>query len=275
SVRMRIVMNETIVRMSAYPHQIARALGDLFKPFTIWLRANLGFDADDALKIIRGLEVRSERVYNQKLERARIRLDALAATIAGGSVDGFPPEIVEQLRTMDPPARQPALQHLGETFLAQEISSALAFDAGEIAEYSSIDEATVQRFFDIFSMNLGDVPKDYLLPSPSLPLKTHPLLRLRDKYVLPSAMLLDTAIQPVLERLMNPDVGDAHAAADKQLWERYSTHRKEYAEARSVELLQTALRGAVAYRDLIYRFNGREYELDGLILFDRYLIVEE
>jgi hypothetical protein len=176
---------------------------------------------------------------------------------------------------MDPPTRGAALQHLGETFLAQEISSALAFDAGEIAADSSIDEATVQRFFDVFSINLGDVPNDYLLPSPSLLLKTHPFLRLRDKYVLPSAMLLDTAIQPVLEHLMNPNVRNAHATADKQLWERYSIHRKEYAEARSVELLQKALPGAVAYRDLKYRFNGREYELDGLILFDRYVIVEE
>ena len=106
---------------------------------------------------------------------------------------------------------------------------------------------------------------DYWQMAPVSPLKTKPLVAIRDCYVLPSPALFLTALQTLFET----------ALKSTSAWEAYQTHRAHYGEERAAALFGRALPGAATYRNLKYRDGGRDGELDILVMFDRQLFLIE
>jgi hypothetical protein len=249
SIRGRIMMHETMVRMPAFAHQIEETARALFAPFAAWMGAHLGFTVDAAFRIIHSIERRAERVFNAKLALVRREFDAL------------------------PPSSRASFDFT--RVLGEAITPVLTFEAAEMVQEAGLPSETVARFLAFFTLEPEDVPADYTIPSPALPLKTKPIMRIGDRYLVPSAMLVDTAVQPAIEHSMNPSAASAHAAATESVWQVYVSHRKDYSEKRTLELLARVLPGTRPYRDLKYHLDSREYDLDGLALFERCLILVE
>jgi Holliday junction resolvase-like predicted endonuclease len=106
---------------------------------------------------------------------------------------------------------------------------------------------------------------DHWQMAPVSPLKTKPLVAIRDCHVLPSPALFLTALQTLFETALKLT----------SAWEAYQTHRAHYGEERAAALFGRALPGAATYRNLKYRDGGRDGELDILVMFDRQLVLIE
>jgi hypothetical protein len=85
------------------------------------------------------------------------------------------------------------------------------------------------------------------------------------------------SLQKRIEAEMKPDT--ATAAIDSQVWKKYEKHRARYLERESLRLLGTTLKTDEVYSNLSYSFTAdgeqKKAELDGLIAFDRTLLLVE
>lgn len=58
-------------------------------------------------------------------------------------------------------------------------------------------------------------------------------------------------------------------------WENYEEHRAKLVIRKAIEYLSTVMPLNQNYEELYYTFEGNRYELDGLFMFDRYLLLME
>ncbi len=156
------------------------------------------------------------------------------------------------------------------------LGARLALKSKTIAETAAISPERAEAVLSFFTTTRAAIGGDYYVPLPSSPLKVRPLLTFESRWLLPSAMLFLPAVQPALERALNPAFkAPSGSAAD---WDLYAAQRADLLERRAVGALSTLLNGAPAYRNLKYKsipgMQGHD-ELDGLILADTVLILIE
>jgi len=276
SLRARILMSETLVRMPTYVHQIEATTVDLFAPFSAWLRAHVGFDASEAIQITRAItKLQNDRLnaaLHESAELPRALLEALRGRVEPPHELG---ETFAQLRTLSADAQIAYLSDVGFRIAIKAIGAHVPFTVQHIVEATGLSSSTVEAFVEVFQLRFGDVAADYVIPTPAYPMKTKPLLRLADNRLFaPSLMLLEPALQFALEKAMNPSRSSI-ADADRATWDAYVAHRAEYAEDHALRALSAVLQNASMYQGLKYRHNNKDGELDGLLLFDRYALFVE
>jgi hypothetical protein len=142
----------------------------------------------------------------------------------------------------------------------------LSFPSKLLAESVQEDEKAAAAFLEDFSLRFGSTPADYVLPSPANALHERPLIAYDNKYFCPAPHLLEWAVKPRLEQLLD----------GSPAWESYNRHRAAFLIDKGVSCLRKLLGGAEAYTNLFYAAGGGgEAELDALILFDRYVFLIE
>jgi hypothetical protein len=264
-----VMMWELYVRMPSFMRQYRETLPMLFAPVSVWMTHALGFEVDDIIAV----ELAFERNMNAILRR---EMEPVLATR---------PAMREHTTMIDdrPVARsghEDAAVAANEAFQVEWFSAMARIGAGvalsitDISAKSGVDAARVGRMLRFFETTQADAGT-YDIPVPDCVLKRRPFVRMEDRWALPSATLLFPAVQPALERAMNPDVGSTSANADA--WRTYVTNRAAMTETRAATALSKLL-GSFAYRQAKYKsVPGQKSfdEVDVIVVVDHRLFLLE
>jgi hypothetical protein len=285
-LRFKTLTGSLIVRYPAYPHHLERTIEGIFGPLSDQLESVLGFNIDDALAFAHAIEEMLSQRLNDRSDQARnaehrFRKEVNRYRQKQPAEDSeLSTEILEYLAGMDPSEAKQEIQNLvtGWTFFA--LGDTWSFTAEELAKETSRDIERIKAYLKSLSLEFGAVDSRYRIPSPTHPLTTHPLIHQGGRYFCPVPNSLVWSIRPALESYLNPESPQAASGTNAAIWERYQKARSDYLEARSLELLESALRHAEAYRNLKYDVvddDGKvvEMELDGLLILDSVLFLVE
>ncbi len=270
--RSLVLMDELFVRMPVYPRQHRDTLRALFDSVGDHMERALGFRIDDAIALDEAFEGiamdAGQNVFEPLRAAMRQALPFTRRTADGGTLDfRGDEEAAVRIRGDIRRARATAMSAFGAN---------LAVDSKSAAVRAGIDEARADAVLRFFETTTADLEPDYFIPAPDGPLMRKPFLRFAGRWVLPDLMLFLPAMQPALERALNP----AHGAptAIPAVWNRYVANRAESLERWTAEALSTLLDGAPVERNLKYKSvagSKAHDELDAMAFVDGKMFLVE
>jgi hypothetical protein len=285
-LRFDTIIYELIVRSPTYYSHWADILSELFGRDFIaeWMHRELGFDIEQALKCVQSTSDLMMKRLVERREKARQYARELKGYVeefkSKGKFNG-PEEakqVVDRLRNMRGKESKRAIQAIAASWAFYELHETCSFTAPELAAQAGVEPEHAEAFLALFSVGFGNTPKNYLLPSPTNPLKLRPLIRYKEKLFCPAVHLLIWALKPRIEsclRLAQPD----SVNSDARLWERYQKHRSDFLVRHGLKYFRDLLPRAEIHEKLKYRIAAdgvqKWVELDGLVLFDRYAYLIE
>lgn len=267
--RSAVLMWELFVRMPSFMRQYRETLPMLFAPVWDWMMNALGFEIGDIIAVELAFERNMNAMLLREMEPVRAARSALRkhATIFDGKL-------------MARVGHEEAAVEANEAFQREWFSAMARIGAGialtvtSISATSGVDAPRVERILKFFETTRADVT-EYDIPVPDCVLKTKPFIQMVGRWALPSATLLLPAVQPALERAMNPAVG--RSTADAGAWKAYVANRAAMTEARSAAALSKLL-GVPTYQQAKYKsaIGQKSYdEIDVIGLVDRRLFLLE
>jgi len=253
------------VRNPGYFHHLEELLRGLFEPSTHWMESNLGFSVDDGIAFGRAIEsIVSGRMETRRdtarAEENNLRQHVRAFRKNDSLPSDYSEKVVAKLAGLGEDETRQEIRKTVTAWVFAALGDTYAFTAEELAAEASLPVDRARAFIDF-----GEVDKDFFMPAVEHKVQTRPIVRHDDRYFCPVLGLLTWALRPALEQMLKP------------VWERYQKSRSRYLESRSLELLSEALGGAAYHPRLKFpRSEGAgENELDGLVMFDRYLFLVE
>jgi len=268
-----------IVRNPGYSHHQIEVLRNLYssEPVKSWMSRSLGFEVDDVVSFIEAIE----KIMNGRIsERRKQAMDAekqlrreVRLFRQGKLKNGeYPEHILSEFAKLSEKKMLRKTRYLLTPWIFSGLGTTFSFTVEELAGESGKSVDICERFLDCFSISFGEVPEDFMYPSPTHPLRLRPIARHNDRYLCPAPALLLWGAKTAIEELLDPNSPRA-IDKDSRLWERYQKHRADYLVSEGVKLLSEILRYGESYQNLKYKFaeDGqlKEYELDGLVLYDR------
>lgn len=265
---------ELLLRNHAYEWQEEAHLRSLFGAMTVErdLLRLVGFTIDDALHLA-----------NVSMHWI---LEALAAGAndASDEVEGFrrlidaqrlgeplPAPTADQANTVAELAKHSdhELDKMMHAFCMWSAWNALgdrsSFTCQELIEVAEVSEDVGSSFLDVFSQPFGqDLPPDPMRAIQAV--KARPIMHDGDRYQCVDGGDLLWALRDRLEEALK---------ADDDAWTRYNRHRSTWTEQHALDLLAGVLLPDERYHSLSWTAGDQPYELDGLLLVDRFAITVE
>lgn len=271
-VRGLVLRDELFVRMPVYPRQHRKTLLGLFGPVEREMEASLGFRIEDAIAVDEAFEQIAVEAAGRCSMALSVSIRPLAPfakkTPNGAIIDfGGDAETEARIREEIRMARASAMATFG---------AEIAVDSGTVAARVGIEHSRAEAVLRFFETTSADVDSDYFVHAPDSPLKRKPFLRFDGRWVLPNQMLFLSAMQPALERALNP----AHGAAPASVatWTKYIDGRADALERWTADAVSSLLGGAVIHRNLKYKSvvgSKAHDELDAMALVDGKMLLVE
>lgn len=273
-VRYEQFERELLVRNPAYQWQEEAHLRALFgaDPVQTDLQRLVGFTIDDALHLA---DVSMHWI---------VEALALGANEAIGEVDGLR-QLIDAQRSGKPLPAPSAEQAVTIADLAERSDHELdemlgafrmwsawnalgdrsSFTVQELADAAEVSDTAAAGFLDVFSQPFGqDLPPDPMRAIQSV--KARPIMRDGDRHQCVDGGDLLWAVRDRLEDALKADAG---------AWQRYERHRSTWSEQRALDLLARVLQPDERHQGLRWTVKDDTFELDGLLLVDRYAITVE
>ncbi len=274
-------LNELRVRFPGYEHHQKELLNELFLPYADWMNRALGLAIADAIALIGAVDKLTNSRLRERFGAAREELKALRSEVRDYSrgkdrAFKYPGETLKKLSSLREKEMLKETKNLTTAWGFFGLGNTLSFGASEMADLAGVTVATAESFLDLFSMTFGDVPSSFSAPELTNSFRLRPIVNDESRYLCPSTGALLWAIRPRIETAMNPASGES--AGEAAVWQKYTKHRGDWLEQEALGLLALALPAATSHRSLKYKFDAepeRERELDGLVQFDRVLILLE
>lgn len=281
-MRFVTILNELMVRFPGYDHHLEDVLRGIFSPFADWMTAEMGFSIYDAIDCARAIGRMvparlAERNHNAQQELKALRREVRAFRRGRLKNGRFPEEMVNDLAAMPEKKMLRASERFTEAWVFYALGDTFAFTANDVSTLSAVQPERVAAFLERFSLSFDEVGEEFYMPSPVHDVQTKPLVRDAERYLCVSPQILLWGIRPVLEAALNPK-STAPVNRKNALWGKYTRKRGDFLEAEVLRLLGNTLKHAQSYGKLRYRTPDApdtETELDGLVLFDRVLMLVE
>jgi hypothetical protein len=273
------INNELFVRTPTYPHHLKYMLLDVFGIFDDWFLQNLGFTVRDTITIEESISsLINNKVANLKTQIMEYHKCLIKELRKFRETNEKYNDILLGLADVSwENANKKLNLRVGEKFIAS-LGNAYSFTVEEISGKSDLSKERIQAYLDYFSIGFGSIDPITYMFSPTHELKERPFINHQRKYICANPQLVLWSIQPALERALNPQVLTS-VNKSKVLWDRYVDSRANYVERESIKLLLDALKYAIGYNNLTYKIikdgSARQYELDGLIIYDGNLFLLE
>ncbi len=269
--------NELMVRNPAYTHHLYEVLEGLFTAFEDCLLSEAGYTASDAIRLSRSFVTLVFEKLGERLRRVKTEHDQLRGYVRefrkAGSVpeEGPYQDLVPDLAQFSERELKKRLKNLATAWTFLGLGQSYSYTASELSTHSGVPEERVMRFLESLCLRFGDIEPSFCIPQPDHPLKQRPLIEHENRYMCPSPMLLDWAIQSALERALK--------SAPDHTWHKYEKHRHDYLLNRSVELMKSIMPESSFHLNLEYdreeRDTSKICELDGLGVYDSVLFLIE
>ena len=275
SLRFRTILYEIGVRNETYHHHEFDLLKGLFEPHDEWLKKNLGFCIEDALRITDAMgAINNHNLYKiideSKLQAGQLLLEVKRFKKGLPHNTQYPESLLLKLSKKSGKDLTTYIDTAGGAYAFSNLATAWTCSPKEISEHSGIDKDRVQAFLNTFSTTFGSVKAEFAFPAATHILRTHPIITWDHQYMLPLCHLLIFAIRGMLE---------TEIKKDPDYWQKYQSARATYLEKKAIEYLSNAIGTSQSYNNLRYpkKINGEdgEAELDGLIQYDNKLFLIE
>jgi len=285
-LRFDTIVHELVVRSPTYYSHFADILQELFGEQFVseWMRSELGFDIKQALKCIQAIsDLMMARLRDRREKAIKFAADLRNYVKEFKKTGKFTGpeqarEVTNRIRNMRGKEAKRAIKAAAIAWTFYELHETVAFTATELAEKAGVELTAVESLLKNFCLQFGSTPSDYVLPQPTSPLRLRPVIKFGEKYFCPAVHLLIWALKPQVERLLKP--GSTQSInSNANLWERYQKRRSDFLLQGGLTYFRDLLPRSKAYRNLNYTIleDGVEkvVELDGLVLFDRYVFLIE
>ena len=284
-LRMMAIMHSMNLRFSVYPDQLIEELNNLFTPISSELKNLLGFQFEEIISIINGIEeliIEKINSHRDQLQRATEDLKSVVERYREEPIwenQKYDNEFIKALAQLKPKAANERVDNLCQAWFFSELWRVYTLSPSEISKTTKIEEAVIEEFFTRFSLEFGEVSQKFLYPSLTNPLLRKPIIKLEDFYFVPYLQSVYYCIRPTLQEFINMNSPEGLVKNNK-LFERYEKNRADYLESKSLEYLKNILPKAESYHKLSYKTiddtgNEFETELDGLLVFDNSLLLIE
>jgi hypothetical protein len=282
SLRFRTMTHEMAVRSPGYEHHQRDTLVGLFQESTDWMLASLGFSVLDVLAVEDAIQSVTSRKVFRRFDEGKEAIDKLKKDVRLARRGKLPKsdstEMITHLSGLPPSKASTQIKIAISGWIFSFIGTACkVFDAGELADEAKLPIERVLALLAFFSLEFGSMPSDFFLMSPTHPLRERPFIHNAGSFLYPVPGSMIWALQKRVETEMNPATG--HDVGNSKAWKKYEKHRANYLESESLKLFKTMLKTDEVYSNLSYSFVGdgeqKEGELDGLIAFDKTLLLVE
>jgi hypothetical protein len=272
-LRFDALMYHVFVRSPAYHSHWIEILEPLFSSPRVaaWL-AERNLNIVDVLKCIDWLgglilQRLTERLHLAKKEEIRVR-EQLQKLRKGMTPDIDLPEIFKQIAKENGKNRRRMLEGVLSQWAFYAVGTTMTIDAKDLSEYAEVSEKSAKAFLDCFSLEFGQPEAPDVWPRATHPLQSAPIIRYgTDSYFLAAPHLLAWSIKTNFEARLKSEAGAP--------WKNYEEYRAKLVTRKAIEYLSIVMPQNQNYEELYYNFEGNRYELDGLLLFDRYILLIE
>ena len=272
-MRFHSLMYHVFVRSPAYHDHWIEILDPLFSSprVSAWL-ASQDLNIADVLKCIDwlgGLIYRriTDRLRAAKKEEVKL-LEQIKKVRQGITPEVELPEIFLQAAKENGKNRRKIVEAALSHWAFFAIGTTMTVTAKDLSEYAEVPEACAKAFLDCFSLDFGQPEATDPWPHATHPLQTKPIIRYNnDSYFLAAPHLLAWSIKLNFEERLKSEPGAP--------WKNYEEYRAKLVIRKAIEYLSTVMPLNENYEELYYTFEGNRYELDGLFIFDRYVLLME
>jgi len=272
-LRYHALMYHVFVRSPAYHHHWVEILTALFSSPRVaaWLGES-HLQIDDVLKCVDwlgGLILHRlhERLRAARVEEVRVR-EQIAKLRRGEKTDFELPPIFQQLAQESGKNRAFKLEAILQHWALYAVGTTMTIGHKELSEYAEVSLEAAKAFLEAFSMPFGQPETADSFPRATHPLQQTPLIRYReDSYFLAAPNLLAWSVKANFEARLKSETGAP--------WKNYQENRAKLVTRKALNYLGAVMPSSQQFEELYYEFEGQRFELDGLLLFDRYVLLLE
>lgn len=272
-LRYHALMYHVFVRSPAYHHHWVEILAALFTSPRVaeWLQER-HLSIDDVLKCVDwlgGLILHrlKERLRDARAEELRVR-EQIKKVRRGEDPDFELPPIFQQIAKENGKNRAHMLEAVLQQWALYAVGTTMTVGHKELSEYAEVTPEAATAFLEAFSIPFGQPVSTGPFPRATHPLQRTPLIRHgQDSYFLAAPNLLAWSVKANFEALLKSDPGAP--------WKNYEENRAKLVTRKALDYLSAVMPGNKQFEELYYEFEGQRFELDGLLTFDRYVLLLE
>jgi hypothetical protein len=272
-LRFHALMYHVFVRSPAYHHHWVEILTDLFSSPRVaaWLEES-HLRINDVLKCVDwlgGLILHRlrERLRTARAEEVRVR-EQITKLRRGEKPDFELPPIFQQLAQESGKNRAFKLEAILQQWALYAVGTTMTIGHKELSEYAEVSLEAAKAFLEAFSMLFGQLETADPFPRATHPLQQTPLIRYgEDSYFLAAPNLLAWSVKANFEARLKSETGAP--------WNNYQENRAKLVTRKALDYLGAVMPRSQQFEELYYEFEDQRFELDGLLLFDRYVLLLE
>lgn len=273
----RFRMEGLFMRNPGVPEHWAKLLDVFAREFDPELQRALPFSLKQAVQIIQALQQTMIRRSVRRRVDAHARAEAAWATYRrtrNGRITGdtFLDNLFSRIREEHLRPRKTIFEFF-ETRDLTGIDELAFIDLAETAASAHIDEAILDEFLALFTLKESLNDDWLLIPSSHNPLTRTPFLKTPRGYFVPYLPLLQWALLPRVEEILNPDSRKA-INASRKVWERYEDQRSKFLEQTAARLVGTICK-VEPKLNVAFTLDGKQGEIDVVVPFDTTTFVIE
>jgi len=269
----KLKRDEVLVRNPGHPeHHLIFAI-ELFNPLDKELTAFFGFTVDQGILIRSKFSTFLNERFLKEIEIAKAKATALKDEVVRFRNTKFIDENSDLTREQFIELQhQPSKKVLGmitghylnEIFI--NLKKIHGFTAIELAEYCNVPINAVESFLSAFSITFSNNFEQEPIASNTV-LKSKPILRWKDTFMVPSLSLLTWCVEPAYE---------TYIKSNQKLSNRYKDIKHDFLLEKGIDMMKSILTSATFYpNNLYYMVDGKDCETDGLIAYDTTLFIIE
>lgn len=259
------------VRGENSPNRLYAMAEELYGPHNNWLVNSLGFYIQDAILLCKRMPELIEDRFNLRIEQGQKAFDekcvefSKLASLPEHDQDESQLEIAQYIQ-------ENGIEEAAAAFcthtIFKDLGSIVGFTTEElyIATEQQIPKERLFALLDRLSITFGQVSKSFVTPFDYNPLREKPLVHKDGKYY----FFLCPYLCDVVFETFHFDIW-----RDTNYRGEYDKIRSEWLERRALAAFKKMLPGCDVYHDLKYRYDGKDCQLDGLVILDdKVLLIE-
>jgi len=276
-IALRTMRDETYIRNPGLPEHHLMFSSELYAPIETEIKNKFGFSIQESITIRKTISI----LLNDRIDKVRKDIHSKTIELFSEVFKFRSTKIVpenslltqENLEELNKLSRKQIREVCFNHCVADlyfHLGRYYCFTVKDLAEFSNLDEATVEHFVKHFSCTFPSVPDNDQLISPNSILKSRPLVIHEGKILVPSYPLLTWCVEPLIEK---------HLRSVPKLGERFKNTKHDFLLKKGTDLFSTIFNDKIEiFTNLYYYENENKenrFETDAIFRYERTLFIIE
>lgn len=271
----KLMEDEIIVRNPGLPEHHELISAELFNPLDADLKKYFGFGIHESIKIRRKIIDFINFRYAKELDKVKEQsAPAITEVIIFRNTGKINPDTIfreEELRyfsALKSKQMKREVENYFTSLIFYSLEKVYVFSSLDLAAFCDLPVDVVSAFLNRFSTGFESVGIDEEVIKGDTILKTTPIVRTENLFIVPSFPLLTWCVEPVFEKYIQ---------SDTKLAKRYKDVKHDFLLEKGINEFKRMLPNAKFYPRNLFYGNKKERicEVDGLIGYDRTLFIIE